>query len=161
MQIEDTGLRAAIRNASTLVQETTSKSEAAAIDAVERVEATLAGAQAKWNDARDFGSEVVETLGHASRISFNGVAEFNGALGRYGKEALTDTIEFGQQTLKAKSVQEIVDLNIAFLTRRSQAMFASVNELNAIAQTKTVAAWSPLGETLRKVGEKTSVQASA
>ncbi len=161
MQVEDTGLRAAIRNASTLVQETASKSEAAAIDAVERVEATLVGAQAKWNDARDFGSEVVETLGHASRISFNGVAELNGALGRYGKEALTDTIEFGQQTLKAKSVKEIVDLNIAFLTRRSQAMFASVNELNAIAQAKTVAAWSPLGETLRKVGEKTSVQASA
>ena len=86
MESQDTGLKAAIKNASTLVQETASKSEAAALEAVERVEATFADAQAKWNDARDFGSEVVETLGHAGRTSFNGVAEFNGALGRYGKD---------------------------------------------------------------------------
>lgn len=156
METQDTGLRAAIKNASTLVQETASKTEAAAMDAVERVEATLAGAQAKWNDARDFGSEVIETLGHAGRTSFNGVAEFNGALGRYGKDALTDTIEFSRQSLKAKSAKEIIDLNVAFLARRGQAMFASVNELNAIAQTKTAAAWSPLGTTLRKIGEKAS-----
>lgn len=161
METQDTGLRAAIKNASTLVQETASKTEAAAMDAVERVEATLAGAQAKWNDARDFGSEVIETLGHAGRTSFNGVAEFNGALGRYGKDALTDTIEFSRQSLKAKSAKELIDVNVAFLARRGQAMFASVNELNAIAQTKTAAAWSPFGATLRKIGEKTSVQASA
>ena len=67
---------------------------------------------------------------------------------------LTDAIEFGRQSLKARSLKDIVDLNVAFMTRRSQAMFASVNELNAIAQAKTVAAWSPLGETLRKAGEK-------
>jgi len=160
MQVQDAGLRAAIRNASTLVQETASKSETAAIDAVERVEATFAGAQAQWNDAREFGSEVVETLGHAGRTSLNGVAEFNGALGRFGKDALTDAIEFGRQSFQAKSIKEIVDLNVAYMSRRSQAMFASVNELNAIAQAKTAAAWSPLGETLRKAGEKTSAQAT-
>ena len=160
MESQDTGLKAVIKNASTLVQETASKSEAAALEAVARVEATFADAQTKWNDARDFGSEVVETLGHAGRTSFNGVAEFNGVLGRYGKDVLTDTIELGRQSLKARSVKDIVDLNVAFMTRRSQAMFASVNELNAIAQAKTVAAWSPLGETLRKAGEKSSVQAS-
>ena len=161
MESQDTGLKAVIKNASTLVQETASKSEAAALEAVQRAEATLADAQTKWNDVRDFGSEVVETLGHAGRTSFNGVAEFNGALGRYGKDVLTDAIEFGRQSLKARSLKDIVDLNVAFMTRRSQAMFASVNELNAIAQAKTVAAWSPLGETLRKAGEKSSVQASA
>ena len=161
MESQDTGLKAVIKNASTLVQETASKSETAALEAVARVEATFAGAQTKWNDAREFGSEVVETLGHAGRTSFNGVAEFNGALGRYGKDVLTDAIELGRQSLKARSVKDIVDLNVAFMTRRSQAMFASVNELNAIAQAKTVAAWSPLGETLRKAGEKSSVQATA
>ncbi|MBX9589254.1 MAG: phasin family protein [Hyphomonadaceae bacterium] len=160
MQVQDTGLKAAIRNASTFVQETASKSEATALEAVERAEATLADAQTKWDDAREFGSQVVETLGHAGRTSFNGIAEFNGALGRYGKDALTDTIEFSRQTLKAKSLKDLVDLNVAFMTRRSQAMFASVNELNAIAQAKTVAAWSPFGETLRRIGEKTSAQAS-
>lgn len=161
MESQDTGLKAVIKNASTLVQETASKSEAAALDAVARVEATFADTKAKLSDAREFGSEIVETLGHAGRTSFNGVTEFNGALGRYGKDALTDTIEFGRQTLKARSLKDIVDLNVAFMTRRSQAMFASVNELNAIAQAKTVAAWSPLGETLRKAGEKSSMQASA
>lgn len=161
METQDTGLKAVIKNASTLVQETASKSEAAALDAVARVEATFAQAQTKWNDAREFGGEVVETLGHAGRTSFNGVTEFNGALGRYGKDVVTDAMEFGRQSLKARSLKDIVDLNVAFMTRRSQAMFASVNELNAIAQAKTVAAWSPLGETLRKAGEKSSVQASA
>ena len=68
-------------------------------------EAAFADAQAKWNEARDFGSEVVETLGHAGRTSFNGVTEFNGVLGRYGKDALTDTIEFGRQSLKATQRQ--------------------------------------------------------
>jgi hypothetical protein len=161
MESQDTGLKAVIKNASTLVQETASKSEVAALEAVQRAEATLADAQTKWNDVRDFGNEVVETLGHAGRTSFNGVAEFNGALGRYGKDVLTDAIEFSRQSLKARSLKDIVDLNVAFMTRRSQAMFASVSELNAIAQAKTAAAWSPLGETLRKAGEKSSVQASA
>ena len=161
MESQDTGLKAVIKTASTLVQETASKSEAAALEAVARVEATFADAKTKLSDAREFGSEVVETLGHAGRTSFNGVTEFNGALGRYGKDALTDTIEFGRQTLKARSLKDIVDLNVAFMARRSQAMFASVSELNAIAQAKTVAAWSPLGETLRKAGEKSSMQASA
>ncbi len=156
MQLEDTGLRAAIRNASTLVQETAAKSEAAAIDAVERAEAAFGTAQATWNEARDLGSEVVQAVGHAGRTSFNGVTEFDSVLGRYGKDALTDTIEFGRQSLQAKSVKDLVELNVAFMSRRSQAMFASVSELNAIAQAKTVAAWSPLGETLRKAGEKTS-----
>lgn len=159
MQLQETGLKAAIKNASMLVQETASKSEAAALEAVQRVESTLADAQVKWNDAREFGNEMVETLGHAGRTSLNGVAEFNGALGRYGKEALTDSIEFGRQSLGARSLKDIVDLNVAFMARRSQAMFASVSELNAIAQARTAAAWSPLGETLRKIGEKSSAQA--
>ena len=161
MESQDTGLKAVIKTASTLVQETASKSEAAALEAIARAEATFADAKAKLSDAREFGSEVVETLGHAGRTTFNGVTEFNGALGRYGKDVLTDAIEFSRQSLKARSLKDIVELNVAFMTRRSQAMFASVSELNAIAQTKTVAAWSPLGETLRKAGEKSSVQASA
>ncbi len=160
MDRQDIGLKAAIKNASTLVQETASKSEAAALEAVERVEATFAGAQAKWNDARDLGSEVIEDLGHAGRTTLNGVSEYSNVLGRYGKDALTDTVEFGRQSFQAKSVKELVELNVAYMSKRSQAMFASVNELNAIAQAKTVAAWSPLGETLRKAGEKTS-QATA
>ena len=161
MERQDTGLKAVIKTASNLVQETAAKSEAVALEAVERAEATFADAKTKLSDAREFGNEVVETLGHAGRTSFNGVTEFNGALGRYGKDVVTDAMEFGRQSLKARSLKDIVDLNVAFMTRRSQAMFASVSELNAIAQAKTVAAWSPLGETLRKAGEKSSVQASA
>lgn len=160
MQIEDNGLRAAIRNASTLVQETVSKSEAAALDAVERAQAAFGTAQEKWTEARDLGSEVIDSLGHAGRTSINGVAEYGSVLGRYGKDALTDTIEFGRQSLQAKCIKDLVELNVAFVSRRSQAMFASVSELNSIAQAKTVAAWSPLGETLRKAGEKAS-QATA
>jgi len=160
MQLEDTGLRATIRNASTLVKETAAKSEAAAIDAVERAEAAFGTAQVKWTEARDLGGEVIQGLGHAGRTSLNGATEYGNVVGRYGKDALTDTIEFGRQSLQAKSVKELVELNVAFMSRRSQAMFASVSELNSIAQAETFAAWSPLGETLRKAGEKTS-QATA
>lgn len=159
MENAEIGLKSAIKNATTFVRETASKSEAAALDAVTRAETAFAGVQAKLSDAREFGNEVAESLGHAGRTSINGVAEFNGALGRYGKDALNDTIEFGRQTLKAKSLKELVELNVGFVAKRSQAMFASVSELNAIAQAKTAAAWSPFGETLRKAGEKATAQA--
>jgi hypothetical protein len=153
MQTEDTGLRAAIRNASSIVQETASKSEAAAIDAVGRVEAALASAQATWNGAREFAGEVAQSLGHAGRTTYDGIMEYNGALGRYGKDALGDTIDVGRKTLQVKSLKEFLDLHADFVSRRSQAMFDTVNQLNAIAQLKTVTAWSPMGETLRKAGE--------
>src|SRR5262245_19004635 len=110
MQTQDTGLKTVIKNVSTLMQETATKSEAAALQAIERVEASLAAAQAKWNDAKDIGGEVADTLGHAGRTSLSGVAEFNVALGRYIKEAVTDTIEFGRKTFKARSLRELVDL---------------------------------------------------
>jgi len=161
MQARDTGLKTAIKNASTLVQEAASKSEAAALAAMERAEAALADAQTKWNDAREIGSEVIGTLGHAGRTSFDGVAEFNGALGRYGKEAVTDTIELSRKTIQAKSLKEIVELHIDYVTRRNRAMFTSVSELNAIAQSKTMAAWSPFGETVRKMVERPAASAAA
>jgi len=161
MQAHDTGLRAVIKNMSQLVQQTATKSEAAAIEAVERVEATLADAQAKWNDAREVGSEVAGTLGHAGRTSFSSVAALNDAIGRYGKEAVADTVDFGRKAFKATSLKEIVDLHLDYLTRRNQAMFSSVNELNAIAQSKTVAAWSPFGEAVRKIVEKSAVKVAA
>lgn len=160
MQVDNTGLKAAIKNASTLVQETASKSEAAALDAVERAQAAFGTVQEKLGEARDLGNEVMDDIGHAGRTTLNGVSEYGNALGRFGKDALTDAIEFGRQTFQVKSVQELVELNVAYVSRRGQAMFTSVSELNTIAQAKTVAAWSPLGATLRKAGEKTS-QATA
>ena len=53
---------------------------------------------------------MVGALGHAGRTSLNGIAEFNGALGRYGKDALADTIDFGRKAIKAKSLTEMVEL---------------------------------------------------
>src|SRR2546423_1595206 len=154
MQVEDTGLRAAIRNASTFVRDTATKSEVVAIDAVERAEGALATAQASWNSTKNFGGEVAQSLGHAGRTTYNGIVEYNGALGRYGKDALNDTIEVGRKTLQVKCLEELVNLHADFVSRRSQAMFDTVNELNAIGQAKTVTAWSSMGETLRKAGEK-------
>lgn len=156
MTAQDNGLRAAIKTASQLVQDTASKSEAAALEAIARAEAALASAQSTLTTARDFGSEVAGSIGHAGRTSLNGVVEFNTALGRYGKDALTDTIEMGRKSVAARSAKEVVDLYVAYVSKRGQAMFDSVNELNTIAQAKTVAAWAPFGDTLRKAGEKSA-----
>jgi hypothetical protein len=154
MHVEDTGLRTAIKNASSIVQESASNAEAAALDAVERAEAALASAQATWNSAREFGGEVAQSFSHAGRTTYSGIAEYNSALGRYGKDALSDTIDVGRKSLQVGCVKELVDLHADFVARGSQVMFDTVNELNAIAQAKTVAAWSPMGETLRKASEK-------
>ena len=162
MESQDTGLKAVIKNASTLVQETASKSEAAALEAVERVEATFADAQTKWNDARDVRQRGCRDprpcrphlLQRRHRVQRRARPLRQGRRDRHHRVR-------PPEPQGASSLKDIVDLNVAFMTRRSQAMFASVNELNAIAQAKTVAAWSPLGETLRKAGEKSSVQASA
>ena len=104
MTAQDTGLRASIKNASQLVQDTASKSEAAALDAVARAETALASAQSTLTSAREFGSEVAGSIGHAGRTSLNGVVEFNNAVGRYGKHALTDTIEVGPWRLFVESM---------------------------------------------------------
>jgi hypothetical protein len=154
MQATDNGLRAAIKNASQLVQDVASKSETAALDAVARAEAALASTQSSLASAREFGSEVAGSLGHAGRTSLNGIVEFNTALGRYGKQALTDTIEVGRKSAGAKSAKEVVDLYVDYVAKRGQALFDHVSELNTIAQAKTIAAWAPFGETLRKAGER-------
>src|SRR5882672_3934812 len=101
MNAQENGLRAAIKTASQLVQDTASKSEAAALEAVARAEAALAS-------ARDFGSEVAGSIGHAGRTSLSGVVEFNSALGRHGKQALTDTLEAGLKSIGARSAKEVV-----------------------------------------------------
>jgi len=150
----DKGLRASIKTASQFVQDAATKSEAAALDAVERAEAAIGTAQSSLSTARRFGNEVADAIGHAGRTTASGVAEFNASLGRFGKDAVTDMFEVGRKTAGAKSVKEVVNLYVDYVSRRGQAMFAQVNELNAIAQSKTVAAWAPLGETLRNAGDK-------
>lgn len=150
MRAKEKGLKAAIKGASAFVQESTAKSETAALNAVERTQAAFAEAQSKWNDARELSGEVADGLGHVGRTTISGLVEAGSALGRYSKDAITDTIEMGRKSMSARNPSDVVVLYIDFLTRRSQAMFASVGELNAIAQSKTAAAWSPLGKTVRK-----------
>ena len=156
MQEQDTGLRAQIKNASKLVQDAASKSEAAALDTVTRTEAALASAKTALDNARGFSGAVANSVGHAGRTSFNGVVEFNTALGRFGKEALTDTIDAGRKSINAKSPQEVVDIYVDYVARRGRALFSQVGELNTLAQTRTADAWAPLGDTLRKAGDKTA-----
>ena len=152
MQTEHQGLRAAIKDAGVMVRETASKSEAAALGAIDRAEAALARGQATWNRSRTLGDQVVRSVAHAGRTTFSGVAEFNGVLGRYGRGVVTDTIEVGRNGLAAKGATELVDLFIDYVSRRSHALFASIDELNAIAKASTFAAWSPMGDMLRKAG---------
>lgn len=156
MQEQDTGLRAQIKNASKLVQDAAAKSEAAALDAVARTEAAVANTKSTLDNVRQFSGEVANSVGHAGRTSFNGVVEFNSALGRYGKDVLTDTIEVSRKSISAKSAKEVVDIYVDYVARRGQALFSHIGELNTLAQTKTVDAWAPLGDTLRKAGEKTA-----
>lgn len=154
MQTLDTGLRAAICNTSAFVRESTSKSEATALEVVDRTQAALADAQATLNVAREFGGKIAECFGHAGRTAIGGVIEYKDALGRFGKDAVADTVEVGRKSFAAKGGQEVVDLLIDYASRRSQAVFASVEEINTIARAKTFAAWSPMGETLRAAGAK-------
>ena len=156
MTTQDTGLRASIKTASQYVQTAASKTETAALDAVERAEAAFTGAQSALSNVRQVGSEIANSIGHAGRTTFSGIVDANEAIGRYGKEALNDTLEVGRKSFAAKSPKEVVDLYVGYVSRRSQAMFSHVSELNTIAQAKTIAAWAPLGDTLRKTGEKSA-----
>jgi hypothetical protein len=137
-----------------MVREAASKSEAAALDAVDRAEAALARRRADWSRAKEVGGQVVQSLGHMGRTTVSGVAEFNGALGRYGKGALTDTIDIGRKSIASKDFGEVVDLFVDYISHRSRALFASIDELNAIARASTFAAWSPIGDLLSKGGER-------
>lgn len=154
MQTLDTGLRAAIRKASAIVRETSTTSEAAALEFVDRTEAALAEAQATLKVAKEFGENVAQCLGHAARTTVGGVIEFKDALGRFGKDAFVDTVEVSRESFAATGVKQLVDLLVDYVSRRSHAVFTSIDELNSIAKAKTFAAWSPMGETLHAASEK-------
>jgi flavin-binding protein dodecin len=109
-----------------MVREAASKSEAAALDAVDRAEAALARRRADWSRAKEVGGQVVQSLGHMGRTTVSGVAEFNGALGRYGKGALTDTIDIGRKSIASKDFGEVVDLFVDYISHRSRTLFASI-----------------------------------
>src|SRR5262249_29475286 len=64
----------------------------------------------------------------------------SGVLGRYSKDALKDTLELGRRSIASRGAKELVDLSIEFVSRRSHAFFDSIDELNAIAKAKTLAA---------------------
>lgn len=156
MQTHDNSLRAAIKDVGTMMRETASRSEAAALKAVDRAEAALAGGRTTWERTQDIGDQVVQSIENAGRTTLNGVAEFSGVLGRYSKDALTDTMELGRRGIASKGAKELLDLCIEFVSRRSHAFFASIDELNAIAKASTFAVWSPMGDMLRKAGERAS-----
>jgi len=156
MQMLDNSLRAAIKDVGAMMRETASRSEAAALQAVDRAEAALARGRATWACTQDIGDQVVRSIEAAGQTTLNGVAEFSGALGRYSKDALAGTVELGRRGIAPKGAKELVDLCIEFVSRRSHALFASIDELNAIAKASTFAAWSPMGDMLRKAGERAS-----
>jgi len=150
MQGDDAGLRAAIRKASMIVKESASRGEAASLDYLERSEAAVADMQSRLRATQALSGEIMTALTHAGRTSLSGVGEINGALGRYASDALADTVRSGRSAISARCAKEVVDLSIDLVSRRSQAVFALINELNGIARDKGVAAWSPLAETLRR-----------
>jgi len=156
MQMHDNRLRAALKDIGTMVRETASRSEAGALQAVDRAEAALARGRATWERAQDIGDQVGQCIEQLGRTTLHGVAEFSGALGRYSKDALKDTLELGRRSITSKGAKEFVDVSIEFVSRRSHAFFNSIDELNAIAKAKTLTAWSPIGDVLRKVGEGAS-----
>ena len=145
METQEKGLRAAIRNANAVVQDTASKSEVTALKAVDRADAAIVNAKATWSGAKELGGKLAQSMGHAGRTTFSGIVEFNGALGRHGRDALKDTLEVGRKALAANCAKEVVNLYVDYVSRRGSALFTSINELNAIAQSKAFAAWSPMG----------------
>ena len=156
MQMHDNSLRAAIKDVGTMVRETASRSEDGALQAVDRAEAALARGRATWERTQDIGDQVGQCIEHLGRTTLNGITEFSGALGRYSKDALKDTLELGRRSIASRGAKELVDLSIEFVSRRSHALFDSIDELNAIAKAKTLAAWSPIGDMLRTAGEGAS-----
>jgi hypothetical protein len=58
------------------------------------------------------------------------------------------------KSIASQDLGEVVDLFVDYISHRSRALFASIDELNAIARASTFAAWSPIGDLLSKGGER-------
>ena len=143
-------MKSTIHTASATAQSSIAKAEYAALNAVGRVEDTIATVKVGFDHAKAFGSEVLTVVDNAGRTSLGGIATVNSSLVGYGRDVLTDTIDVSKKTMEARSVKDVVELQTAFAERRMSAAFHTVAALNALAQQNVMAMWSPFASLVRE-----------
>lgn len=152
--IELAGVKSAIQKAATAAQSGIAKTETAAIAATDRIESGVETMKAQFEGAKAIGNELIDVVDNAGRTAIGSVVAINGSLVTYGREAINDTIDTGRKTFEVTSFKDAVDLHTAYTERRLKAMFNTMSALTSLAQTNTMAMWSPLADMLRAASTK-------
>ena len=145
----DTTVKASIHNAANGLQKGVARVEEVAVNAVERVEDTLATMKVNLDQAKAFGSEVLSVVDNAGRTTLGGMVTMNKSMVDYGKDVFADAIDVSKKTMEARSVKDVVELQTAFAERRISAAFHTVAALNTLAQNNVMALWSPFANLVR------------
>lgn len=147
-------MKAAIHGASASLKSGVTNTEYAALAASGRMEDGMEAVKAQFEDVKQFGNELVDVVDNAGRTAIGSVVAMNGSLMTFGREALNDTLETSRKSFEVKTFKDAIDLQTEFTERRLKAMFSTMGALNSLAQSNTLAMWSPVADMLRAAGDK-------
>lgn len=91
-------------------------------------------------------SQMFNALFSASRKAVGGVIEVDRALFGYARDAVTDYVELGKETMQAKSLTDVLDLYVARAHARVEATAANTREIVDLTRQKLTETYAPLKE---------------
>ncbi len=84
----------------------------------------------------------------ATRNAVTGVIEVDKALFGYAKDAVTGYYKLGQDTFRAKSLDEVIEMHTAYAHANIEATAANARELVELTKDKAQEAYAPIKEVI-------------
>ncbi len=130
---------------------TETKTEAAAADVMANTTATVA-------ETTKAVSGLFSALSLSGRKAVEGVIAFDKALFGYSKDALKSYADHGRAVVKAKSVNDLIDLQVAYAHGMIEQNAANAREILDLATLKAKEAYAPVQEAVAPYmpGKKTA-----
>ncbi|MEO0678903.1 MAG: phasin family protein [Pseudomonadota bacterium] len=97
-------------------------------------------------DGAKAASTVFSALTAASRSAVMGVWEVDKALFGYARDAVRGYVDLGRETLRAKSLSDMLDLHAAKAHSRIEATVANTREIVELTREKAQEAYAPIKE---------------
>lgn len=116
--------------------------------AAETTSSKIEALTAQAKDTTKAFSDLFLAFAHGGRAAFDGVVAVDKAVLGYASDAAKSYYEFGRKTIEAKSIDSLLDLNVAFAHDRIDATAANSREVVDLVQSKASAAYAPIKDAL-------------
>ena len=118
--------------------------------AAETVQTALAPLTESASEATKNMTGVFSALTTSGRKAVEGIIEVNKALLGYAGAAFKGYVELGRQSVAAKSVNDLLDLHVAYAHDQTEQNAANTREVVDLAQRKAQEAYEPLKDAFSK-----------